>query len=89
VLDLRLPGLGGFGLQGKLARSRHHLPVTLIAGRRDIPVGVQAMKDAAIEFLTESLRDQERLDAINLWLERDRACRRDIRTMPINGPSVC
>ncbi len=37
---------------------------------------VRAMKAGAIEFFTKPFRDQERLDAIQLAIDRDRAGRR-------------
>lgn len=40
-------------------------------------MGVAAMKDGAVEFLTKPFRDQELLDAIHLGIERDRLQRRD------------
>ncbi|MNV25117.1 Response regulator protein TodT [compost metagenome] len=40
-------------------------------------MGVAAMKEGAIEFLTKPFRDQELLDAIHHGLERDRVRRRE------------
>jgi FixJ family two-component response regulator len=37
---------------------------------------VRAMKAGTIEFFTKPFRDQERLDAIQLAIDRDRAGRR-------------
>jgi FixJ family two-component response regulator len=44
----------------------------VITGHGDIAMGVKAMKDGAIEFLTKPFRDQDLLDAIHEGLEKDR-----------------
>ena len=72
VLDVRLPGKSGLDLQRELAAANRELPIVFITGHGDIPMTVQAMKGAAIEFLTKPFRDQELLDAIQLGLSRDR-----------------
>ncbi|MFX7140595.1 DNA-binding response regulator, partial [Acinetobacter baumannii] len=46
-------------------------------GHGDIAMGVNAIKDGAIEFLTKPFRDQELLDAIHKGIEIDRQRRRD------------
>ncbi|KAG1085067.1 hypothetical protein G6F40_014297 [Rhizopus arrhizus] len=53
------------------------LPVVFITGHGDIAMGVNAIKDGAIEFLTKPFRDQELLDAIHKGIEIDRQRRRD------------
>ena len=67
VLDVRMPDLG------------LHLPTIMVTGHGDIAMGVKAMKDGAIEFLTKPFRDQDLLDAIQRGIEIDRARRiRDV-----------
>ncbi|MEG2806286.1 response regulator [Stenotrophomonas sp.] len=77
VLDVRMPGLSGLEFHRQMARHGLHLPVVFITGHGDIAMGVDAMKDGAIEFLTKPFRDQALLDAIHLGIERDRQRRRD------------
>jgi FixJ family two-component response regulator len=72
VLDIRLPGLGGFDLQAELAKANIHIPVIFLTGHGDIPMTVKAMKAGAIDFLTKPFREQEMLDAVTGALERDR-----------------
>jgi FixJ family two-component response regulator len=81
VLDVRLPGQSGLGLQRELAATNRELPIIFITGHGDIPMSVQAMKGGAIEFLTKPFRDQDLLDAIRLGLSRDRARREDERAL--------
>jgi FixJ family two-component response regulator len=75
VLDVRLPGLSGLELQGKLTATEPGLPIIFITGHGDIPMSVRAMKAGAVEFLTKPFCDQELLAAIDQALARDRASR--------------
>ena len=75
VLDVRLPGLSGLELQRDLAALGNAIPIVFITGHGDIPMGVRAMKQGAVEFLTKPFRDQDLLDAIYQALDRDRGAR--------------
>jgi len=72
IADIRMPGLGGLGLQQELARSDKTIPVIFLTGFGDVPLSVTAMKGGAVDFLTKPFRDQELLDAVAVALERDR-----------------
>src|SRR5205823_15011991 len=72
ILDVRLPGLSGLGLQAELENAGIHIPIVFITGHGDIPMSVKAMKAGAIEFLTKPIRDQDLLDAVRAALDRDR-----------------
>ena len=76
VLDVRLPGLSGFELQGELAKTNNPVPIIFITGHGDIPMSVQAMKAGAVDFLAKPYRHQDLLDAIAQAIERDRQARR-------------
>src|ERR1700754_4204722 len=75
VLDIRLPGRSGLDLQRELVRAKRELPIIFITGHGDITVSVEAMKGAAIEFLTKPFREQYLLDAIQIGLSRDQSRR--------------
>jgi len=69
VLDVRMPGLSGLGLQQVLAASGRTIPIIMISGCADIPMVVKAMRAGAVDFLekpvssqTLSTRIQEALD---------------------------
>jgi FixJ family two-component response regulator len=72
ILDIRLRGIGGLDLQGRLAAANIRIPIIFITGHGDIQMSVRAMKAGAIEFLTKPFRDQDLLDAIYVGLEKDR-----------------
>jgi FixJ family two-component response regulator len=75
VLDVRLPGVSGLDFQTDLEKSRPSLPIIFITGYADVPMGIQAMKRGAVEFLCKPFRDQDLLDAVQLALERDKVRR--------------
>jgi len=77
VLDVRMPGQSGMEFHRQMQELGIHLPVIFITGHGDIAMGVTAMKQGAIEFLTKPFRDQELLDAIWNGIERDRKRRVD------------
>jgi len=72
VLDVRMPGQSGMEFHRQMQAFDIHLPVIFITGHGDIAMGVTAMKQGAIEFLTKPFRDQELLDAIWNGIELDR-----------------
>ena len=75
VLDVRLPGLSGLGLQKKMAEVNLEVPIIFITGHGDVPTSVRAMKAGALEFLTKPFADQDLLDAIQRAVKSDRAAR--------------
>ncbi len=72
VLDVRMPGQSGLEFHRQMADHGLYLPVVFITGHGDIAMGVNAIKDGALEFLTKPFRDQQLLDAINKGIARDR-----------------
>jgi len=72
VLDVRLPGISGLEFQSELAKAGTDMPIIFLTGHGDIPMGVQAMKAGAVEFLTKPCRDQDLLDSVRLAIARDR-----------------
>jgi len=77
VLDVRMPGQSGMEFQRQMQTLGITLPVIFITGHGDIAMGVTAMKQGAIEFLSKPFRDQELLDAIWNGIEIDRKRRQD------------
>lgn len=72
ILDVRMPGQSGTDFHQQMDRLGVHLPVIFITGHGDIALGVKAIKDGAVDFLTKPFRDQDLLDAVQIALERDR-----------------
>jgi FixJ family two-component response regulator len=64
VLDVLLPGLDGLALQRQLAERGRIEQIVFITGHGDIPMGIQAMKSGAIDFLPKPFEDEALLSAV-------------------------
>lgn len=64
VLDVRMPGQSGTDFHLQMDSLGIKIPVIFITGHGDIAMGVKAIKDGAIDFLTKPFRDQDLLDAV-------------------------
>ena len=71
VLDIRMPGMCGLELQGKLYERHSILPIIFITGHGDVPMAVEAMQAGAVDFIQKPFRDQDLIDRINQALEKD------------------
>jgi FixJ family two-component response regulator len=76
VLDVRMPGMDGLGLQEHLARRDCPLPIVFISGHGDIPMSVRAMKAGAVDFITKPFRDETLLRAVDESLAK---CREELQ----------
>lgn len=72
VLDIRMPGLDGMGLQKALLERGAMLPIIFVTGHGDVPLAVEAMKLGAVDFIQKPYREQDLLDKIRIALEQDR-----------------
>ncbi len=85
VLDLRMPGLNGLGLQEALETRGACEQIVFITGHGDVPTATQAMKKGAVDFLTKPFDDEELILAVKRALEhaeeqlRKREQRREAR----------
>jgi RNA polymerase sigma factor (sigma-70 family) len=64
LLDVQMPGVDGPQLQARLAWLGHRLPIVFLTGHGDIPMGVQAIKAGAEDFLTKPVGKEKLLQAI-------------------------
>lgn len=81
VLDVRLPGISGMGLQSKLIELGSDLPVIIMTAHGDVPMVRKALKSGAVEFLTKPFTDEELLNAVDEAFALDRRRReRDTRS---------
>jgi FixJ family two-component response regulator len=58
ILDVRMPGLSGLGLQQMLATEGKTIPIIMISGCADIPMAVKAMRAGALDFLEKPVSCQ-------------------------------
>jgi two-component system, LuxR family, response regulator FixJ len=71
VLDVRMPGLSGLGLQQTLAAQGRKMPIIMISGCADIPMAVQAMSAGAIDFLEKPFSRRALLSKIQEAIDID------------------
>jgi FixJ family two-component response regulator len=64
LLDVRLPGLSGPELQGRLGELGSTMPIVFLSGHGDIPTAVRAIKAGAEEFLTKPVPSEQLLHAV-------------------------
>ena len=71
VLDVRMPGLSGLGLQQTLAAQGRRMPIIMISGCADIPMAVQAMSLGALDFLEKPFSRRAILARIQEAIDQD------------------
>ena len=71
VLDIKMPELSGTDLFKELQKADYSMPVVFVTGHGDIPTGVQAMKEGAMDFLTKPVDEEQLLNAVRSALARD------------------
>ena len=63
LLDVRIPGLSGPELQGRLSELGLTLPIVFLTGYADVPTTVRAIKAGADDFLTKPVSSDQLLCA--------------------------
>ena len=64
VLDVRMPGLSGVGLQERLGRLGHTLPIIFVSAHGDVPMVARAMREGAFDFLQKPFNEQALHDRV-------------------------
>ena len=72
VSDVRLPGMDGLALFGRLQLQDPDLPVIFTTGHGDVTMAVAAMKDGAADFFTKPYSSAALIRAITVAAERRR-----------------
>ena len=71
VTDVRMPGMSGLDLLGRLIQAKSALPVIVITGHGDVPLAVEAMKLGAVDFIEKPFDDELILTSIRAALSRE------------------
>lgn len=71
LLDVRLPDTDGLRLQARLAKMGVDVPIVFMTGHGNIPMGVEAMKRGAVDFLPKPFATGDLLRAIGEAVDRD------------------
>jgi RNA polymerase sigma factor (sigma-70 family) len=75
LLDVRIPGLSGPELQGRLSEIGSILPIVFLTGYAEIQTSVRAIKAGAEDVLTKPVSSEELFGAIERALARHRVMR--------------
>jgi len=75
LLDARLPGLSGPGLQTRLSKLGSMLPIIFLTAYSDISSAVRAIKAGADDFLMKPIKSSDLLSAIDKALARHSSLR--------------
>lgn len=77
VLDIRMPGLSGLGLQERLQTEKISIPIVVITGYGDVSMAVQAMDAGAVDFIEKPFSRQQLLSRVREAIDRDAVFRRN------------
>ena len=77
LLDVRMPGRGGLDLQQELVHKGREMATVFLTGHATVPMGVEAMKGGAVDFLEKPFDDDQLLAAVREALARDAEARRE------------
>ena len=69
IVDVRIPGMSGLELQGKLNGERCRIPIIFITGHGDAQMRIQAMRDGAVEFFTKPFDTAFLLETVQVALD--------------------
>ncbi|MFK4825745.1 response regulator transcription factor [Paenochrobactrum sp. BZR 588] len=69
ILDVRMPGQSGTDFYRYTRENGINIPVIFITGHGDISMGVKAIKDGALEFLTKPFKDHELIEVVQRGIE--------------------
>ena len=70
LLDVRIPGMSGPELQGRLNELGSTLPIVFLTGHADTPTAVRTIKAGAEDFLTKPVESEQLIGAIERALAR-------------------
>lgn len=72
VLDVRMPEMGGFGVQAILSRAGSTIPIIFVSAHGDIRMSVRALQNGAVDFLEKPYNPQHMLDVVQAALRTAR-----------------
>jgi DNA-binding NtrC family response regulator len=64
ISDVRMPGMTGIEMLGRLRETRHALPVLLVTAYADVRDAVRAMRDGAVNYLEKPIDLDELLSSV-------------------------
>ncbi|MBI4911093.1 MAG: sigma-54-dependent Fis family transcriptional regulator [Acidobacteria bacterium] len=77
LLDIKMPGMDGMELQGRIKEADPELPVIVMTGYASVETAVRALKQGAYDYITKPVDPDELSHAVGKAIEHNRA-RREI-----------
>ncbi|MBS1829088.1 MAG: sigma-54-dependent Fis family transcriptional regulator [Acidobacteria bacterium] len=75
LLDIKMPGMDGMELQGRLHEADPELPVIIMTGYASVETAVQALKQGAYDYITKPVDPDVLSHAVKKAIEHTRARR--------------
>jgi DNA-binding NtrC family response regulator len=85
ITDLKMPGMGGMELVGRLQASFPEIPVIVLTAHGTVANAVEAMKRGAHDFLTKPFDKQEVTELVGKALAQAVSARREYRGPLVEG----
>ena len=79
LLDVQMPGTSGPELQSRLGELGASLPVVFLTAHGDLPTGIKAMKDGAVDFLQKPVDGELLLRTLRQAIGRQMSGQRERR----------
>ncbi|HEX8031354.1 MAG TPA: response regulator [Vicinamibacterales bacterium] len=64
ILDLRMPDIGGLGVQEALLGRGIEMPIIFLSGHGDVPTAARAMREGALDFLVKPVDEVALLESL-------------------------
>ena len=71
ILDVRMPEMSGLEVFKELRKHSYCCPVLFLTGHGDVAMAVEAIKNGASEFIQKPCKNDEIVDIVEAWMERD------------------
>lgn len=68
ILDIAMPGMSGFDVQGELKRRKRQIPIVFITGHKDETARLTVVEEGAVACLLKPFSDTALLQAIRAAL---------------------
>ena len=72
ILDLRMPGMDGLELQGRLAASHCRIPIVFLTAHSDEITRAKALRAGAISFLSKPFSEESLIRDVTVAVDQHR-----------------
>ena len=69
ILDVRMPGMSGLGLQRQIVAANWRIPIIFVTSYADGDEQAQALEAGAVDYLYKPFREEDLINAIDVALK--------------------